>query len=318
MKFSKAFIAIFISAVLCLEFLTTFAVNISTSYSLSIDNQDVIPTIPEYGNESDDISIPLEYSDDVETDDIVSVPLLDSEMAVINSVSYSNNAQTQSLSLFDYKILSFAVDATNHTVTAIIKLTSNAKTELKFNLHSGLYTGNGALGGYNISPLNFSAGETKLVTVKISNASKKTVNTLKLFFWDDNMHPLCEPISKSFNYVSTASQSITFTNPTPVINYKFGTTYQLKCTINPSNYSGGITFKSTDTSVASVNQSGLVTGYKSGTTIITAATSDGGAFAYCTLTVNNEQISVSLNREIINMWNGYTYKLKPTTAPVNG
>lgn len=319
MKFSKAFIAILILAIICLESLTTFAVNKSNTYSFPIDNQDSYQDVTEQNTEIDTPFAPLDYEyKDLETNDLVPNPLINDEMAIVDSMLYSNNTQTQSVSLFDYKFLAFAVDATNHFVTAIIKLTSNSTSPLEFDLHAGLYTENGALGGYNVLPFNFSAGETKLVTVKISNFSKQAVTSLKLFFWDDNMHPLCDPMYKSFKYVSTASQSITFANPTPVINYKFGKTYQLKCTVNPSNYSGGITYKSTDTSVATVNQSGLVTGYKSGTTIITATTNDGGAFAYCALTVNNEQISVSLNREEINMWNGYTYKLIPTTSPVNG
>jgi|GEM_PF-4643281 len=321
MKFSKSFTAIFISVVLCLELLTTFAVNTSNTDSLILNNQEITAIISEYDI---DLDVPSFSQDEVffsqnnlSSDTPVSAPLLNSEMTVVNNVMLSQNVETQNSSVLDYKILSFAVDTTNHSTTAIIKLTNNTTTKLSFNLHSGLYTESGVLGGYNITPLSFLAGETKLVTVVTPNTSKQTVNTLKLFFWDDNMHPVCEPILKTFNYVSTA-QSISFSNPTPVINYKISTTYQLSCTVNPSKYSGGITYKSTDTSVATVNQSGLVTGIKNGTTIITATTNDGGAFAYCTLTVNNDQISVSLNREEINMWSGYTYTLIPTTSPVNG
>lgn len=65
-----------------------------------------------------------------------------------------------------------------------------------------------------------------------------------------------------------------------------GATRQINATVAPTNATNkSVTYSSSDTSVATVNASGLVTGVKAGTAVITATTADGGKTATTNLTV---------------------------------
>lgn len=215
------------------------------------------------------------------------------------------------------EIITLSVNTSQHLVSSSVRITNNTNYAIKVNLHSALYNNKGVLGGYGISTLVLSKGESRLSTVVTSITSGISVNTLKIFLWDDNMSSLCDPISREFTYKDTAT-GITFSNTNPIINMVSSKTLQLSYTVTPSTYQGGVIFTSSVPSVATVNSTGLVTALKVGTTVITATTSDGGATTSCTLTVKNEAISVKLNRDTINMWSGSTYQLKPTTVPVAG
>ena len=77
-------------------------------------------------------------------------------------------------------------------------------------------------------------------------------------------------------------------------NYKLGisSVKQLYVTYNPSNANNkNVTWRSTDSSVASVNNSGLVTAHRVGSTEIIAETNNGKV-AKCKITVTNERIEV--------------------------
>lgn len=99
--------------------------------------------------------------------------------------------------------------------------------------------------------------------------------------------------SKLTAYVipSTYAESYAKTNPNVNLGYRFatgikfalttaslavGVTARLKYTVSPANvFNGNAVFTSSDTSVATVNAYGYITGHKCGTTIITATTADG-------------------------------------------
>jgi len=67
-----------------------------------------------------------------------------------------------------------------------------------------------------------------------------------------------------------------------------GNTVQLTATVSPSNAtSKGVTWASSDTSVATVDANGKVKGVKSGTATITVTTDDGGYTATCKVTATN-------------------------------
>ena len=74
-------------------------------------------------------------------------------------------------------------------------------------------------------------------------------------------------------------------------------TLQLKATVEPSNASNkSVTWKSSDTSVATVGNTGLVTFKQAGYAVITATASDGsGCYAECQLTATNAIGEVSAN-----------------------
>ena len=65
-----------------------------------------------------------------------------------------------------------------------------------------------------------------------------------------------------------------------------GTTGQLKATVIPSEANNkAVTWKSADTTIAKVDQSGKVTGVKAGTVKVTVTTKDGSKKATCTVKV---------------------------------
>lgn len=94
-----------------------------------------------------------------------------------------------------------------------------------------------------------------------------------------------------------------------------GKTYQLTATIKPSNASNkNITWKSSNTSVATVSSSGKVTAKKNGKTNIMATTSDGKLVATCKITVKTKATGVSL-KSTANAYIGKTMTLKATVKP---
>lgn len=100
-----------------------------------------------------------------------------------------------------------------------------------------------------------------------------------------------------------------------------GDTYTLLCTVRPSNASDkSVTWKSSNTSVASVNSSGKVTAIKEGTAVITVKTNDGGYTAECEVSVSNQTISVTsvtLNKTSLSLVENETYTLTYTVKPSN-
>ena len=93
----------------------------------------------------------------------------------------------------------------------------------------------------------------------------------------------------------------------------------LIATVTPSDaLNKSVTWSSSDTSVATVNQSGKVTAKATGTATITVTTSDGGYTANCTVTVSAETISVSsieVSPKSLSMEPGGTHTLTATVYP---
>lgn len=79
------------------------------------------------------------------------------------------------------------------------------------------------------------------------------------------------------------AESVTL-DQTSVCLYE-GNQKKLKATVSPGGAYNGVTWKSSDESVASVSQSGLVTAHNAGSTQITATTKDGGFIATCDVSV---------------------------------
>ena len=99
-----------------------------------------------------------------------------------------------------------------------------------------------------------------------------------------------------------------------------GESETLTYTITPSNAKNSVTWKSADTSIATVSSSGVVTGKKEGSTNITVTT-DNGKSASCRVYVEPKPIEptkieittpLSIHLEV-----GYTHKIKYTIEPEN-
>lgn len=86
--------------------------------------------------------------------------------------------------------------------------------------------------------------------------------------------------------------------------------------ISPSNYSGVISYSSSDETVATVADDGTITGHKVGSAVITA-TSDNGKTANLTVYVKVHTESISLDRSAITLNVGSMDKITPAVLPID-
>lgn len=109
----------------------------------------------------------------------------------------------------------------------------------------------------------------------------------------------------------TASCAVTVNSPTNVTSINLnkntdtlnvGNSDTLTANINPTNASNkDVNWTSSNTAIATVDNTGKVTGVSAGTAAITASTVDGNKTASCTVTVNNNQnngISISYQADV--------------------
>ncbi|ERI90053.1 5'-nucleotidase protein [Clostridiales bacterium oral taxon 876 str. F0540] len=103
------------------------------------------------------------------------------------------------------------------------------------------------------------------------------------------------------------------------ITIKTGTTASLVATVNPDNATNKkVTWKSSNESVASVDDNGIVTGILPGDAIITATTEDGGYTAEAKVVVEKVMVkSVRLNKSSIIMTSSQSSKLIAAINPGN-
>ena len=95
-----------------------------------------------------------------------------------------------------------------------------------------------------------------------------------------------------------------------------GKTLTLKAAAYPKDATNtNIKWYTSDSKIAKVSQSGVVTPLKPGTVKITAKTVDGGFKKTCTVTVERAATSVKLNKTAVTLNNGKSYTLKATISP---
>jgi len=127
----------------------------------------------------------------------------------------------------------------------------------------------------------------------------------------------------------TATATVTVTVGVTSVSLNVGTaslsiaqTVQLVATVLPGNASNKVvTWSTSNSGVATVNSSGLVTAVAGGVAVITVRTSDGSYTATTTVTVSVTVgvtvRSITLNKTIINIPRNATFQLVPTVLPAN-
>ena len=117
-------------------------------------------------------------------------------------------------------------------------------------------------------------------------------------------------------FVSSAAATSIRINVSQV-TIQSGGQYQLSAIIMPSNSSKTLKWSSSNSSVASVNNNGLVTGRNSGTATITCTTTDGSNLsASCTVTVAQLISSISMQGNL-EIYTGDSQRLSVTITPSN-
>ena len=119
-----------------------------------------------------------------------------------------------------------------------------------------------------------------------------------VYFSGENLKPLYGVILVDNLVPDIALESISLDKTKTV---ELGKTITLTPTFNPSNATNKIvTWASSDESVATVSNAGVVTPKKIGSTVITVTTQDGNKKATCTVTVTNTSTSASGNSNTTN------------------
>ena len=95
-------------------------------------------------------------------------------------------------------------------------------------------------------------------------------------------------------------------------------TAQLTATVKPENATNkSVTWISSDTNIATVSDTGLVTAVAPGSTTITVTTTDGEKTATCAVTVTIPVTGVSLDQTTLSLDKDETAQLKVTVAPAD-
>ena len=100
-----------------------------------------------------------------------------------------------------------------------------------------------------------------------------------------------------------------------------GNSFQLTATVLPENATEkGVVWESKDESVATVDQEGLVSAVKEGSTQIIASTANGNFSAVCNVIIEKELVavtSITLDQDVIELMVGSKYQFKATVLPDN-
>lgn len=140
-----------------------------------------------------------------------------------------------------------------------------------------------------VAPANAS---NKTVSYSSSNTAVATVNQSGLVTGVSAGSTVITVTTVNGNYSTTANGTIQITVPTSVsinpsvASVNVGRTTSLSAIILPTNSSNkSVTWASSNTSVATVNSSGIVSGIKNGSATITVTTASGGLQNTCALSV---------------------------------
>ena len=195
----------------------------------------------------------------------------------------------------------------------------------------------------NKTSLSLTVGESQSLsaTVSPSNASDKSVSwkssdtsvatgdgsgnvkavkagtaTITVTTKDGSKTATCKvTVSKPVSTIAVTGVSLNKTS----LSLTVGESQSLSATVSPSNASDkSVSWKSSNTSVATVDGSGNVKAVKAGTAKVTVTTKDGSKTATCNVTVKSSSVavtSISLNKKDLYLSEGESEKLIVTFNP---
>ncbi len=165
---------------------------------------------------------------------------------------------------------------------------------------------------------SFSSSDTKIATVTASGEIKGIAPgtaTITVRSNDNNKTATC----KVTVVKKVASVTVSPTTKTLYIDKNLqGGTVQFQAVVYPADATNkSVTWSSSDTSVAKVSASGLVTAVKAGTAEITVTTTDGKKTDGCTIVVLQKATGISVEKSTFTVNKGQTLKINATVEPAN-
>lgn len=162
--------------------------------------------------------------------------------------------------------------------------------------------------------VNWDSSDTSKATVDANGlvTIKKTGTVSIIASSDDN--PAVKAICNINILVPVSSIALDETTKTMYS----GQTARLGYTILPTNASNAaVTWTSTNTSVATVDGTGLVTAKNVGSTVIILRSVDKGLAVYCTINVKKVATGVKLDVSTLELEAGKSYTFRPTISPAD-
>ena len=155
--------------------------------------------------------------------------------------------------------------------------------------------------------------ENGLVTGKSAGSATVTVRTV-----DGGYTAQCSVIVEGEEIVAVTGVRLDYED----ITVDVGGTWQLNATVEPEDAENkSVTWESSDETVATVDENGLVTGKSAGSATVTVRTVEGGYTAQCSVTVEGEETvlptGVTLSHTTLNMKVGEEAQLIATVQPAD-
>ena len=173
----------------------------------------------------------------------------------------------------------------------------------------------------SITPVN---ATNKTVTWTSSNVAVATVSSSGLVTVRQNGTAVITARTvdggKTATLTITSVVSVSSISITPTaINLPINQTYQVNAVIMPTNAANKqITWSSSNSSVASVTSTGLVTARQTGTSVVKATTVDGGKTSFIVVSVYIPVVSVNITSpSTINLFVNQTYQINYVINPAN-
>ncbi len=242
----------------------------------------------------------------------------DKEIATVSSKGVvtgvgAGTVTIKAISTFDRSIVASCKIKVTKKVS-VEGLTLNHDIAVKYKGDSFTYKATVLPANATFKDVTWSSSDTSIATVDKNGRVTAKSAGVAVITCTSNDNPLCKATSKFKVKIRTTGVEMWKSK----LNMYVSQQLTFKANVFPSDASNkNVSWTSSDTSVATVDESGRVTAKKTGTAIITAITEKGGYRSSCTVTVKKYVAvkSVTLNKTTLSIRDGNTYTLKATINP---